>query len=213
MNPKVKDISGQVFKGIKAIRFVSVNERRQAIWTFLCHCGKEFNVIANRVTHGMQKSCGCGVVLRGKTVHGHSSKKMWQSGESSRTYRSWLEMKARAGGRKHEKNYIDRGIGVSDDWNNDFKIFLKDMGERPSGTTLERIDNSLGYSKENCRWATRKEQSTNTRRNKYVIIDGETICFKHACEKIGANYERLRSMVRRGISHQEAIDNFLGADE
>lgn len=79
------------------------------------------------------------------------------------TYRSWESMKSRCkgtGGRKNNKWYLDKGITYDPDWET-FANFLRDMGERPEGCTLDRIDNSKGYSKENCRWATASQQSKN----------------------------------------------------
>ena len=66
----------------------------------------------------------------------------------------------------HYANYGGRGIRVCDSWQKSFESFLSDMGERPHGMTLDRIDNNLGYNKENCKWSTRSEQNTNQKRSK-----------------------------------------------
>lgn len=79
-------------------------------------------------------------------------------------YSSWHNMKQRCNN-PNDKDYIrygKRGITVCERWNS-FDNFLEDMGERPKGTTLDRIDNSKGYYPENCRWATKKEQTHNSR--------------------------------------------------
>lgn len=94
----------------------------------------------------------------------------WQAEHpNSRTpaNRSWDCMKRRCGNRKHHayKDYGGRGITVCERWMK-FANFLEDMGERPEGTTLDRIDNSKGYYKENCRWATWHEQAWNRRLRK-----------------------------------------------
>jgi hypothetical protein len=95
------------------------------------------------------------------TTHGHSAK-----GKQSPTYMSWAHMKHRCRAKtgKHYKDYVLRGITVCERWNK-FENFLEDMGERPEGCTLDRVDNDKGYFKNNCRWATRKEQFHNSRLN------------------------------------------------
>jgi hypothetical protein len=83
------------------------------------------------------------------------------------TYHSWQAMRARCRYvlRDCHKRYVGRGINLCSEWLN-FENFLRDMGERPSGTTLERINNDLGYGPGNCKWATPTEQARNTRRSK-----------------------------------------------
>lgn len=83
------------------------------------------------------------------------------------TYCSWVAMKQRVQNPWHDKyhNYGGRGIGIEESWNV-YHNFLMDMGERPAGTTLDRLDNNFSYTKENCRWATREEQNGNRRTGK-----------------------------------------------
>lgn len=93
----------------------------------------------------------------------------------SRTYRSFNTMRQRCTNPKNNNyfRYGGRGISVCDRWRH-FEIFLKDMGERPVGTSLDRIDNDKGYTPSNCRWATPKEQHSNRRGNVHHTINGVT---------------------------------------
>jgi hypothetical protein len=87
----------------------------------------------------------------------------------SSTYRSWINLRSRC---KTDKDYITKGITVCDRWNT-FENFYADMGDRPDGLTIDRIDGAKGYSPDNCRWATYKQQNRNLSSN--VYIDGELL--------------------------------------
>ena len=105
--------------------------------------------------------------MHGNTKHGHSS----GNDNPSLTYNSWAHMKARCQNSNHKsyKNYGGRGIKVCERWQ-DFENFLADMGVRPPGKTLDRIDNSGNHEPKNCRWATRKEQNQNRRDQKHQYL-------------------------------------------
>lgn len=127
-----------------------------------CDCGNQLNIFATHFTSGKTKSCGC---LRG-------SHRM----SNSNTYHTWEAMKQRCTNENHieYKNYGGRGIEISKEWMS-FENFYRDMGDRPDGMTIERIDNSLGYFNGNCKWASHTTQGYNKRKkegttSKYVGV-------------------------------------------
>jgi len=130
--------------------------------------------------------------------HGHDYR--------SPTYRSWKNMKVRCtwGAHKQHKDYAGRGITMCDEWL-DFRNFLRDMGERPDGMTLERRDNDGPYCKENCEWATRTTQNRNSRNCRPVVIDGKRMLFGDACRSFGKDPSVVRSRLKRGIPLSEAF--------
>lgn len=111
-----------------------------------------------------------------------------------REYHSWNSMKNRCNNPnlKEYKNYGGRGITYDKKWE-DFREFYKDMGERPSNTTLDRIDVDKNYCKENCRWATREEQQRNQRTHKRMDV-GITYDEKHpTCKyQVGISYKNKK---------------------
>lgn len=145
---------GQRF-GRLVVQGRSVDNRH---WRCLCDCGKQTDVLGYSLNKGRTHSCGCyrrEYVTNSNTTHGKTK---------SPTYRSWTAMWARCANpaRKAWAEYGMRGIKVCDEWKS-FDRFLKDMGERPVGYSLERKDNAAGYFPGNCYWADRTTQAWNRR--------------------------------------------------
>lgn len=113
-------------------------------------------------------------------------------------YRSWNGMKNRCNN-PNDKNYDrygGRGIRVCDRWNRSFVSFLEDMGEKPEGTTLDRIDVNGNYEPSNCRWATPLEQSNNQRTNVKVTYKGKTMNISQWARELGIAEPTLRSRLK-----------------
>jgi len=107
------------------------------------------------------------------------------------------------------KNYGGRGITVCNSWIT-FQGFFSDMGERPDGMSIERIDNDGGYSPGNCKWATKEEQATNTRSNKLITHNEITRCYSEWSRKLGGNEHLVGCLIKRGWTDIEAVSIPLG---
>jgi hypothetical protein len=103
------------------------------------------------------------------------------------------------------KNYGGRGIRVCKRWFN-YLNFLADMGEQPPGKTLDRIDNNKGYSPDNCRWATPKEQQRNQRNTRKVTIEGKEYLAIELAELAGKKTDTIVKRANQGLTYKEVID-------
>jgi len=128
---------------------------------YKCKCGKEFGTLVSRVKSGGALSCGC---LRLKRViEAKSTHKLSKNKDLKSTYACWIAMKQRCSNKNNQRYqlYGGRGISVCKEWLS-FETFLNDMGKRPSkDLSLNRINNDLGYFKDNCRWDSRQAQESN----------------------------------------------------
>lgn len=168
--PKHRDLTGQRFGRLVALRY-EVRPGKKNAWFCLCDCGKTTLSRADVLITGRARSCNC---LRddetGKRFRRHGHNGTVQSPE----HRSWSSMLNRVSARKgkYQLDYRLRGITVCERWRK-FENFLADMGPRPAGKSLDRIDNDGNYEPGNCRWATQSEQIRNRRSRARVAADRE----------------------------------------
>jgi len=125
-------------------------------------------------------------------------RKGFSSKEAEATYQCWLDMKQRCYNTNSQRypTHGARGISVCTEWKNSYQTFLKDMGEKPAGLTLDRKDNNGNYNKENCRWATPKEQANNRSTCIYVEYNGTTKTVQQWAQEIGITHSSLMKRLR-----------------
>ncbi len=122
------------------------------------------------------------------------------------TYNSWSKMKQRCSDKSEKMYYAygGRGITVCDEWH-DFSAFLNDMGVRPEGYELDRIDTEKGYYKGNCRWIDRATNMRNRRNTRKCNINGEVLTLMQMSERYNLTYELLKTRWRKGDRGNELI--------
>lgn len=159
---KLIDLTGQTFDRIVVLRR-GENAKRQIKWICRCECGKEFEAHGQNLRSGATRSCGC---LRSDLMHS----KMIQDGRSAHPlYQLWRGILDRCGSRSPRvwASYGGRGIRVHEAWIQDFWAFVtwmnENLGPKPEGHSLDRIDNDGHYAPGNLRWASASEQIANTR--------------------------------------------------
>jgi hypothetical protein len=154
---KIIDLTGKRFGRLKVISR-QVNSSNPVKWLCLCDCGNSHIVDGAKLRSNESRSCGC-LKIELQTTHGKSETK---------EYYIWCAMIQRCENKnnKRYKDYGGRGISVCERWRNSFSNFYSDMGAKPNGMTLERVNNSKGYSPKNCCWATRETQQRNMRKPK-----------------------------------------------
>jgi hypothetical protein len=158
------ELTGRRFGRLTVIQFSHVANRHLTHWICLCDCGAERIVRGTALTSGNTTGCAACQAVRAKGNRHAVKHQHTKTRYASPTYQSWKAMMARCYNSHNAswKYYGGRGIVVCDRWH-DFRNFLADMGERPTGTTLDRINLHGHYEPTNCRWATPQEQRANQR--------------------------------------------------
>lgn len=188
---KALDLTGQRFGRLTALAAVGKDKRGCILWECICDCGNKTSVNGAKLKNGHTKSCGC-------IVKDNSSKATHRMSRT-RLYRIWQAMKNRC----YNENfwafchYGGRGITMCDEWRDSFEAF-RDWalanGYR-GDLSIDRIDNDMGYSPSNCRWASKKTQASNTRKNVLYEYRGEKRTLKEWSELLNINYQTLHSRV------------------
>lgn len=153
--------------------------------------------------------------------HGHSQ-------PPTAIYRAWTAMKTRCNNKAAASwpDYGGRGIKVCERWMHSFENFLADMGEKPRGMTLDRINNDGNYEPGNCRWATASEQVTNRRATHLITYGGETMCLAFWARRFGVYESTLRRRIANfgeemamnitarkasgPVAHRKAFEHYAG---
>ena len=201
-----KNLVGRRFDRLVILSYVGNTQ-----WLCKCDCGNYSLVRGYNLAR--TGSCGClnRDLARSRIKHGHSRTK-----RRNPTYKIWTSMRERC---KHSRyhRYGGRGITVCAGWRDDYLNFLHDMGERPPGKSLDRVDNDKGYwcgrcdecleknQKLNCHWATAIEQARNQSTNRLLTINRRTLTAVEWAEIGGIPYQTFMSRLKRGWNAEKAL--------
>lgn len=196
------ELAGKRFGRLLAIRKTAQSLRdKQYLWECACDCGESVTVLAASLRKGNTKSCGC-----------YKTEKLREKGGIRqlypKIYLAFSAMIARCHNPSVESysRYGGRGIQVCDRWRHSFDNFIADMGPKPTEShTIERVDNDRGYEPGNCTWATRGEQASNRRSNRYVECRGERLTVTQWASRLGVSPGTLSYRVRNGWDDERAI--------
>ena len=204
MGAKLQDITGNRYGRLTVTEHLGVRGRRAHYWKCKCDCGKIVESSGDNLKKGNCKSCGC----ISKECDWNKTHSMSKTSE----YKIWNSMKMRCINSKDASYYYygGRGIKVCDRWINSFENFYKDMGKRPEGTSIDRIDVNGDYCPENCRWATIEEQSRNKRDNIHIEYKGQTKILTDWAKEINISVQTLyKRLYDYGYSVEEAFNSKL----
>jgi hypothetical protein len=191
MHHRARDLTGFVV-GYLTLTTYAGSDGTKSLWHAKCVCGKTITIPGTEAVkqqkRGIRASCGC---MRRATI----SEKLTTHGMSRHpAFAVWRSMIDRCTLPTHQawRNYGGRGIGVCEEWRASFAAFWSDMGPTYlHGLTLERKDNSAGYSAANCTWATTKRQANNTRRSRVIETPAGKMTAMQASEAYGVGYSTL----------------------
>ena len=190
---KLQHYVGQRFGRLVVLEVYKKADANGATARCICDCGamRIFNL--RSVRRGRSRSCGCSSVERmGTGIRRSHGEGDWRHGKRSIEYSIWLDMRwrCRPSNKVARQWYFDRGIRVCERWTR-YENFLADMGRRPSGMEIDRIDNDGPYSPDNCRWVTRQDNNANRGVTRYVEFEGEKILLADLAKRLGVSYRSI----------------------
>ncbi len=201
----VKNIAGQKFGRLTVISYAGIDSRGYSVWKCECDCGTLRDFTSHSLKKGHTRSCGClrkDKFLERITRHGHAP-----SSGSSPEYNAWNNMLRRCNRENHPEYHLygGRGIKVCERWTA-FGNFLIDVGVRPSPRhSIHRIDNNLGYTPDNVKWATPSEQQNGRNNNNRISFNGKTQTLTQWAIETGIHYVTLHYRLKRGWSVTKAL--------
>ena len=210
-----EDLTGKRFGRLVVIDRAENLKPGVTRWNCVCDCGNKVTTNRTALVSGRSKSCGC---LHKETAakQGSASAKHGEGGKT-RLYRVWTNMKTRCQNPKNKnfERWGARGITVCDEWRDSFLAF-RDWANNngfEESLSLDRIDNNKGYSPDNCRWVTAKDQARNTRKNRIIEYNGQSKCLSEWSEELGIHINTLINRLKH-LSVEEAFTRpIYGAEE
>ena len=203
--PGLIELTGQRFGRLTVVGPSSNAQTcAQRLWAVVCDCGERRDVQGSNLRGGSTASCGC---LAREVFSKTAARTNYRHGMTySPEWRTWSSMLTRCNNEKSKcyRYYGAKGVSICERWRS-FENFVADVGPRPAGTTLDRIDNSRGYEPENCRWATIDVQNRNRGSILMVEINGETKCVADWCDQLGIPRPRVYARIQSGMALYEAI--------
>lgn len=214
------DITGQRFSRLLVLRRVENDQFNNACWECKCDCGNTVIVTGSSLRRGHTKSCGCLQKEKAAMVMSETMSRHHKTDHPLFIIWGSIIKRCENPNCKAYKNYGGRGITICDEWRNSFERFYQDLidGYSP-GLELDRIDNSKGYYKENCRWTTTKENCRNKRNNHLVETEWGKITIAELTERLyGPNYTRtnyckIYKQIKRGWSIEKICQEFYNNKE
>ena len=201
---KRMDIAGQKFGMLVALSYVGKRQTgsKESLWLCRCDCGVEKAVSIGNLRSGNTKSCGC-FQKAARITHGATRSKL---------YNVWASVINRCTNPNFNdyRNYGGRGIQMCERWRTSFANFAADMGGCPKGMSIDRIDNNGHYEPGNCRWATRKEQARNMRKNRLLTLNGVTRCVAEWVEITGLPHKVITYRHKKGWSDEKTLTTGMG---
>lgn len=207
---KYQDITGNRYGSLVAIKRIENNLQKHTRWLFRCDCGNEHAANTADVKAGKTRSCGCASIESSKKNIENAHKRNTKHGMSfSNIYRVWYGTKGRCCTKSSTgyPRYGAVGITMCDEWMNDPQSFIDwaMANGYKKGLSIDRIDGTKGYSPENCRWATRAEQSRNLKSNVRITLNGRTEIVADWARITGINFMTIMCRIKRGLPPEEVL--------